>query len=433
MKKLILISLLALSALVASSQTTLSANKVIAKTSLVIIDKPITFLQVGLDTGMLADDHIVSALALKNFTVGRISAAIAALPPNTGISGLTATNVTGQQTWVISGTNTRNIALTLTKAAVGLSLVDNTSDAAKLASTDVTNKLALKANILSPIFTGVPAGPTAAPGVNTTQFATTAFVQAAVVSGGGGTLNTIQATNNTGQAWTISTPSAGVRNLSLLLNSLSVGLGNVDNTRDTSKVVSNPTLAALNLKANIASPTFTGTVGGITQAMVGLSLVNNTSDANKVMSNAALAANALNLKIGSNLADLNNIVTAKTNLGLNFVTNTTDAQKPVSTAQGVAIALKANIASPTFTGVPLTTTPSIGDSTTKIASTAFTDAAIALALTSLPTFTITNGVIAPAAAGLTPTHIGDMYVDTQAKRIYFATGTSVPGDWTAVN
>lgn len=38
-----------------------------------------------------------------------------------------------------------------------------------------------------------------------------------------------------------------------------VGLGNVDNTSDANKPVSTATQTALNLKANIASPTFTGT------------------------------------------------------------------------------------------------------------------------------------------------------------------------------
>jgi hypothetical protein len=43
-----------------------------------------------------------------------------------------------------------------------------------------------------------------------------------------------------------------------------VGLGNVD-ISDANKPVSSAQLAALNLKANLASPTFTGTVSGITQ------------------------------------------------------------------------------------------------------------------------------------------------------------------------
>lgn len=49
-----------------------------------------------------------------------------------------------------------------------------------------------------------------------------------------------------------------------------VGLGNVNNTSDTAKPVSTAQQTALDLKANLASPTFTGTVSGITAAMVGL-------------------------------------------------------------------------------------------------------------------------------------------------------------------
>jgi hypothetical protein len=54
------------------------------------------------------------------------------------------------------GTNTTQIATTAFAAAIA----------------------ALKANLASPTFTGVPAAPTAAPGTNTTQLATTAFVAA---------------------------------------------------------------------------------------------------------------------------------------------------------------------------------------------------------------------------------------------------------------
>lgn len=52
---------------------------------------------------------------------------------------------------------------------------------------------------------------------------------------------------------------------------------------------------ALAAKAPINSPTFTGTVGGITKAHVGLGNVDNTSDANKPVSSAqstAIAAKA---------------------------------------------------------------------------------------------------------------------------------------------
>jgi hypothetical protein len=50
--------------------------------------------------------------------------------------------------------------------------------------------------------------------------------------------------------------------------------------------------AALDAKAPLASPTFTGTVGGITKTMVGLGSVDNTADASKPVSTAQAAADA---------------------------------------------------------------------------------------------------------------------------------------------
>jgi len=82
---------------------------------------------------------------------------------------------------------------------------------------------------------------------------------------------------------------------------------------------------ALNLKAPLASPTFTGTVAGVTKAHVGLENVDNTSDANK----------------------------------------------PVSTATQTALDLKAPLASPALTGAPTAPTQTGTDDSTKIATTAF--------------------------------------------------------------
>jgi hypothetical protein len=83
----------------------------------------------------------------------------------------------------------------ITKSDIGLSNVDNTSDANKPVSTatqnalnlkavaaDVTTALALKATIASPSLTGTPLAPTAAAGTNTTQIATTEYVNTAVAS-----------------------------------------------------------------------------------------------------------------------------------------------------------------------------------------------------------------------------------------------------------
>ena len=91
----------------------------------------------------------------------------------------------------------------------------------------------------------------------------------------------------------------------------------------TNLVTSGAIHTTLATKADLSSPTFTGTVNGITGAMVGLGNCDNTSDANK----------------------------------------------PVSTAQQTALNLKANLASPTFTGTinaPIlnASLPTVNDSVT---------------------------------------------------------------------
>jgi len=145
-----------------------------------------------------------------------------------------------------------------------------------------------------------------------------------------------------------------------------VGLGNVDNTTDAGKPISTATQTALDLKlasataastyAPIASPTFTGTVSGITKTMVGLGNVDNTTDANKPVSTATQTA--LDLKLASATAattyeTITNValkapiasptftgtvsgITA-TMVGLGSVDNTSDAAKPISTATQTAL------------------------------------------------------------------------------------------------
>jgi hypothetical protein len=91
----------------------------------------------------------------------------------------------------VSSVNGRIGIVTLSKADVGLTNADNTSDANKPVSTATQTALNLKANSASPALTGTPTVPTAAPGTNTTQAASTAFVTAAVaeVEGGGGSVS----------------------------------------------------------------------------------------------------------------------------------------------------------------------------------------------------------------------------------------------------
>ena len=101
--------------------------------------------------------------------------------------------------------------------------------------------------------------------------------------------------------------------------------------------------------APLASPTFTGTVGGITKTMVGLGNVDNTTDAGKPVSTATQTA--LNGKENTITAgttgqyfrgDKTFQTLDKSAVGLSNVDNTTDANKPISTLTQTALNLKLN-------------------------------------------------------------------------------------------
>ena len=253
----------------------------------------------------------------------------------------------------------------VTSAMVGLGNVNNTSDLSKPVSTDTQTALDLKAPLNSPAFTGTVTGVTSAmiglgnvdntsdlnkPVSNATQ--TALDLKASIAS-----LDLKAPLNSPAFTGTVT----GV-------TSTMVGLGNVNNTSDLNKPVSNATQTALDLKASIASldlkaplnsPAFTGTVTGVTSAMVGLGNVDNTSDLNKPVS--IDTQTALDLKASINSPAFTGTVTGVTStmVGLGNVNNTSDLNKPVSTDTQTALDLKASIASldlkaplnsPAFTG-----------------------------------------------------------------------------------
>jgi hypothetical protein len=121
-----------------------------------------------------------------------------------------------------------------------------------------------------------------------------------------------------------------------------VGLGNVDNTSDANKPVSTATQTELNLKSNLASPTFTGTV--VLPSTTSIGTVSSTE--------------------------------------IGYVDGVTSAIQTQLNA-------KAPLASPTFTGVPTAPTATIGTNTTQVATTEFV-----LANTgTIPSDTITSAMI----------------------------------------
>ena len=294
---------------------------------------------------------------------------------------------------------------TVTAQSLGLENVENTTDLNKPVSTATQIALNLKANIASPAFTGTVTG-----------------ISKGMV-GLGQVDNTTDLNKPISTATQIALDAKVDRASPAFTGTVTgitkamVGLGNVDNTSDLAKPVSTATQTALNaitasavtqasldLKANIASPTFTGTVGGISKAMVGLGSADNTSDATK-FTNTALTGTptAPTAPAGTNTTQLATTAfvlangatgVTKSTIGLGSVDNTSDLAKPISTATQTALDLKANILSPALTGTPTAPTAAVGTNSTQLATTAFV-LANGLSLAS-PAFTGTP--TAPTAA-----------------------------------
>jgi trimeric autotransporter adhesin len=148
------------------------------------------------------------------------------------------------------------------------------------------------------------------------------------------------------------------------------GLDTKLNIADTAAMLK-PYFTAINLKANIESPTFTGTVSGITKAMVGLGNVDNTSDLNKPISTATQAALALK----ANAADVTTSLALKANAA---DVTTSLALKANAADVTTSLALKANAAGVTTS---LALKANAADVTTSLALKAnATDVTTALAL-----------------------------------------------------
>ena len=239
-------------------------------------------------------------------------------------SGTVYVKITSGEVSSVAG---RTGVVVLTKNDVGLSNVDNTSDADKPVSTAQGTAIALKTDITD--------FETHTSDANNPHSVTKAQVGLSNVT------NESKATMFNSPTFT-GTVSGVTKAM--------VGLDEVDNTADADKPVSTATQTELDLKAPLANPAFTGTVSGVTKGMVGLGNADNTSDANKPVSIATQTELDLKAPLASPTFTGTVSGITKTMVGLGNVDNTSDVNKPVSTAQQTALDLKANLASPTFTG-----------------------------------------------------------------------------------
>lgn len=233
----------------------------------------------------------------------------------------------------------------ITKAMVGLTNVDNTSDASKPISTATQTALDGKASTSH----------------THAQSDVTGLVSALAAKANTSSLATVATSGdyadliNKPTIPTVPVTSVAAKTGDVVLVKADVGLANVDNTSDANKPVSTATQTALNGKANnihshaitdvtslqasldakasLASPTFTGTVSGITKAMVGLANVDNTADSAKPISTATQSALDAKAPLASPTFTGTVSGITKSMVGLSNVDNTADSAKSFTRSQ----------------------------------------------------------------------------------------------------
>ena len=289
----------------------------------------------------LTDNTISGTLAEFNSAVSD-----ADLVSLTGVE--TLTNKTLQSPAISSPTG-------ILKGDVGLGNVDNTSDLDKPVSTATQSALDLKANLASPTFTGTVVLP------STTSIGNVSSSEIETLNG----INSNVQTQIDAKA-----PSASPTFTGTVVLPSTTSIGNVSSSEiETLDGVTSSIQTQLNARlesataastyAPIASPTFTGTVSGVTKAMVGLANVDNTADTAKPVSTATQSA--LDLKADLAGPTFTGTVTlpgttaigniSSTEIGyLDGVTSGIQSQIDAKLASATAASTYAPIASPTFTG-----------------------------------------------------------------------------------
>ena len=154
-----------------------------------------------------------------------------------------------------------------------------------------------------------------------------------------------------------------------------LGLGNVDNTSDADKPISNEAKRVMDniSETSLAHIRSKNNPHQVTKQQIGLSDVDNTSDKDKPVSDLqAEAINAVDYNINLHKSDMNNPHgVTKGQLGLSNVDNTSDLNKPLSYAAISALSQKAPVTSPIFTGIPEAPTPADNAGDNQVANVKF--------------------------------------------------------------
>jgi hypothetical protein len=336
----------------------------------------------GTNTQQLATTAFVAAAltagAVASFNT-RTGAVTLTLADVTGVGGAPIANaaLTGVPTAPTAAQTVNNTQVATTayvRAAITAIPADVTSFNGRTGAVTLINNdisAAGGALLAGPIFTGVPTAPTAAPGTNSTQLATTAFVAAATAAGGGVTsfntrtgvvtLTTADVTGAGGAPLAsptftgvplapqpaLNTSTNQLATCSYVMAQLAAGITSF-NGRTGAVVLTLADVTGVG-GAPLASPTFTGTPQSVTPTPA---TDNSTKIATTAFVVSAITAGAV--------ASFNGRVGAVT-----FQAN------DISAVGG------ALLAGPAFTGAPTAPTATAGTSTTQLATTQFVANALA--------------------------------------------------------
>lgn len=269
-----------------------------------------------------------------------------------------------------------------------------TGNSGKFLSTDgtvaswQTVDLSSKADLNSPTFTGTPLAPTANPGTNTTQIATTAFVSTAVsnlINGAPGALDTLDELaaalgDDSNFASTITNSLSQKQPLDADLTAISglSGTGFLKRTGPDAWTLDTSTYLTQNQSISIS-----GDATGSGTTSISITLANSGVTANTYGSATAIPVITVDAK-----GRVTNITTSSVeglpsqtgNSGKYLTTNGTTASWGT-----LDISSKADVNSPAFTGIPTAPTAAQGTNSTQIATTQFVQQA--LEITQLDTFT----------------------------------------------
>jgi len=324
-------------------------------------------------TGVSSFNTRTGAVVLTTADVTSAGGAPLASPTFTGIPAA-PTATPGTATTQLATTAFVNAAIAA--IAAGVTSFNTRTGAVTLTGADVTGVGG--ALLASPTFTGTPSGPTAAPGTNTAQFATTSFVtqalaslpaevlsfngrtgavtfQASDVSAVGGALLASPTFTGVPQAptATIGTSNTQIATTAFVTAAMSSVVSGVSSYNGRTGAVV-PIAADITAAggALLAGPTFTG----VPSAPTATAGTNTAQLATTAFVQAALAA------APGGVSSFNGRTGAIT--------------LQASDVSGVGGAL---LASPSFTGSPTAPTPTPGNNSTNIATTAFVTTAIASA------------------------------------------------------